>query len=536
MNDSSRNLFGGWLSAAAYAGVLLALVAAIYWPIFQFSYVQDDLRIVNFIRTHGTGEALSRIFSPHERLFYRPLSSCYYLMIIKTFDLDAAGYHAGAMILLALGAWMSAQVIHAITGNRLIAAGTGLLYAAAPAIHIDTLMWMVGMNELGAMLFMLASMALHLRGRTGQGAAAFAIALLFKEAVLFLPILLFIHLLARNGWKNIIRESVARLWPYALVLAVCMIPKYFATPLTAMPDTHPYAMRFAGFHVLGNALTYSKWYFEAIFPMFAESSWKEQALAVALRHCTFFAVGIAALAVAAAAWLARNARRAGARPAPADIWILLAWIPLGLLPTVFLPNHCFRYYLTYSLPPVLALFLIGLGRAADALSRRKLPAAAVLSSWIVICVVFSFGYFHRRAAEGLLQRFADGSNGLICKATHVNIVRKQLPRLRPDIPAGSVLVFVDVDISGINGRHGVQLWFGDPTLQVFDARRVARDRKGWFAEVTNSDAPWVFEPDQPKIRTDLDPAKTFVFRQSGGILTDITAEFLASHELQDDGN
>ena len=85
-----------------------------------------------------------------------------------------------------------------------------------------------------------------------------------------------------------------------------------------------------------------------------------------------------------------------------------------------------------------------------------------------------------------------------------------------------MLVFEDVDISGINGRHGVQVWFGDPALQVFDARRVARDGKGLFAEVTNADAPWVFEPDQPKIRTDLDPARTFVFRQSGGMLTDIT--------------
>ena len=197
-------------------------------------------------------------------------AAAYYVLTIKTFGLHAEVFHVGAMILLALGAWMSAQVIHAITGDRLMAAGTGLLYAAATPIHIDTMTWMVGLNELGAMLFMLGSMALHLRGRTGLGAAAFAVALLFKEAVLFLPILLFIHCSPGTGWRNIIRGSSP---PVALRAAPRRLhdPEVLRPPLTAMPDSHPYAMRFAGFHVFGNALKYSKWYFEALLPMFAES-------------------------------------------------------------------------------------------------------------------------------------------------------------------------------------------------------------------------------------------------------------------------
>jgi hypothetical protein len=533
MNDPSHKLFGSRTVAVAYACVLLALVAITYWPIFEYSYVQDDLRSVDFIRTHNTGEVLSTIFNPHNRHFYRPLSGCYYLLIVRMFDLQAAGFHAGAMILLALGAWMAAKVIREITGDRLVAAGTGLLYAAATPIHIDTMTWMVGMNELGAMPLMLGSLFLFLRGRHIASAAVFLVALLFKEAVLFLPLLFLVHLAFRHELKSLPKKAISSLWVYGLILAMSMIPKLVAHPLTAMPDTHPYALRFFGFHVFGNLLWYSKWYFETLFPMFAESPWKEGFMAAAFQHCRPVAVGIAGLLVAAAAWLVWRQKRINSQFKPAGLILLLAWIPLGLLPVVFFPNHFYRYYLTYSLPPLLALFLFLLRNAAEAVARRQNLATAAVVLWIIVSVPFSIGYFHRRASEGYRQLFLDGTNGLFRRGACVNVVRNQLPKLVPHLPPGSSLIFQDVELPAFNGKYGVRVWLDDPTLLVFDAGTVARDDHGLFVELTSLDAPWYIDPNLPKIRTDLDPSKTFAFRQSNGVLIDFTKDFLAAHAARD---
>jgi hypothetical protein len=308
-----------------------------------------------------------------------------------------------------------------------------------------------------------------------------------------------------------------------------MSPKLLASPLPTLPDAHPYALRFFGLHVFGNLLWYSKWYFETLFPMFAESPWKESVAATAFLHARPVAVGIAGLLTAATAWLAWRQKWAHSQTRPASLILLLAWIPLGILPVMFFPNHCYRYYLTYSLPPLLALLLFLVRNATEAVARRNGPAAAAVALWIAASLPFSIGYFHHRASEGFLQILLDGTNGLFRRGACVNVIRRQLPGLLPRLPPGSSLVFKDVELPAFNSKYGLRAWLNEPTLLAFDAGTVAHDDKGLYVELTDPNAPWHVDPNLPKIRFDLDPSKTFAFRLSNGVLIDFTEEFLAAH-------
>jgi hypothetical protein len=529
VNEPQGSLFESRTAAIAYAGILLLVVVVTYGPVFAYPYVQDDLGAVDFVRTHSGIDALRGAFDPAGRLFYRPLSICYYIPVVRTFGLEAVGFHSGAMLLLSLGAWMVARVIFDVVGDRIVALGTGLLYAAASPIHLDTMTWMVGANDLFGMLAALLTLWLFHRSRHVAGGIALLAGLLFKEAVVFVPLLLLVYCACRGGrwsWRKAVLSSL----PYGAAIAVFLVPKVVTRLLLALPEAHPYSVHFAGASVLENARSYARWCYGALFPMFAEKEWGIPPFAALLRQHALFLAGGAVLVVAAAVWLVRGRPRFGFRLPSPSVLILTAWIPLGLLPVAFLPHHAYRYYLTYSLPPLIALFLLLLKAVTERRGQRPRLAVAAVGLWVAISLPFSVRFFHRRAFEGLEQTCTDGTNFLFQRGAIARIVRSGLMERRPSLPPGSTLIFQDVLTAAFQGDRGVRVWLDDPTAQVFEARDVARDERGLFVE-EGPGLSGLIRPRPPRGRIDLDPARTFVFVLRDGALHDVTAEFLAARGI-----
>ncbi len=507
-----------------YALALLAVVVAVYAPVFRYSYVQDDWIIVNFIRSTPAPEALQRLWNPADRVFFRPLSGTYYLPLVKAFGTSAFGFHAGALLLLTLGAGLAAAAIRALTGRPRLAAAVGLLYAAAAPVHIDTMTWMVGANELFAAATLLGALVLFLRGRDKTAAAVWLASLFFKEAGLFLPLLLAAAVVYGRPPREWPRLLAARLGPFALAALVFLLPKLVARPLASLPENHPYALRFWGAHVFDNLARYGKWSLETLFPFLIESPAKERLVALALKHA---AAAGAALAFAAAAVAAALVRRSPGR-APCSVLstalFLLLWMGLGFLPTVFFPHHCYRYYLTYSLPPMLALSLMTAERAAVSLARHPRWRAAAAVLWVLLGVGASLAFYHRRAAEGVNQQFRDGTNQLFKRGTLTRTLRESLVRQRPVLPRGSVLVFDGVELAAVQGEALVRACYGDPTLRAFERRRIVADADGLHALLPAVDAYGAPLPGAPDRRIPLPADRVLAFRLDCDGLTDVTSE------------
>lgn len=505
-----------------YGLLLLGVVVLCYARALTYPHIQDDWRLLSYLHSGpSAGELMRLIFDPSGTLFFRPLSRLYHLASHALFGLHAAGFHTFALLWLWGGSWLLARVVHAVTASGPTACAAGLLYAAATSIHMDSMLWEAGVNELAGAFFVWLSMLLFLNAHYRRAAAAWLAALLFKEAGIFLPAVLLIaharpgRACARSGTGA--RGIVRAFAPFAVALALYAIPKAANLNAARLPDEHPYRIAFLPAPFAKNAASYAKWTVDALFPYAAEAEWKNSffdSLAARPGAVVVVFAGLAALLLVR--------RRADVRRRNA---FLAAWVVLGLAPVLFLPNHVYRYYLTYSLPPLVVLFLF----AARGLFARLGPrgSSVALGLLIVTNVVFSARYFWRRDAEGLGARYSDGTNLLVKRGQTVNIVREGLLSMRPTLPPGSTLIFDGVELESFDWHHGPRVWYGDPSLVVLPLAHVRVHRKASTVETPDYGVLLRMGP-AGRQTVELRRGSTFAFKLQDRRLIDVTDDFFAS--------
>lgn len=507
----------GW-----YGLLLLGVVIGCYAPVFAYPHIQDDWRLLSYLRSGPSADEVARlVFDPSGALFFRPLSRLYHIASHAVFGLHAWGFHALALLWLWGGAWLVARVARIVTGDAPTAAATGLLYAAATSVHMDSMLWEAGVNELAGAFFAWLSMLLFLRARPARAAAAWFAALLFKEAAVFVPALLLLARALRiappsppaSGARGLVRAFA----PFALVLVLYAVPKALNVNAARLPDDHPYRVAFGAAPLAANVASYGKWTLDALFPCAAQTERAEPLLRGAAGKSVVTLVLVAGLATLLLAPDGAAVHRRNA--------FLAAWIVLGLAPVLFLPNHAYRYYLTYSLPPILALFLLG-ARGLFSLLGAKVSLLALL---LVVAgnVFFSARSFWLRNAEGLSARFTDGTNHLIARGQTVNLVRDGLRTMHPTLPRGSVLIFDGVVLESFDWDSGPRVWYGDQTLVVLPLAHVRRHRVGTTVETLDRGRLQRMGS-SGQTTVELRPGATFAFRLQGGRLVEFTDEFFGS--------
>lgn len=503
------------LSERSYAVLLFAVVLACYGFILSYPHIQDDWRTIRYLSTEpGLSAIMHDQLNPYGRLFFRPLSRIYHVASYRAFGLHAVGFHTLALLWLWAGSWLVSRVMREFTADLWIGRAAGICYAAATSVHMDTMLWEAGINELGAACFVLLSALLFLKGRQGAAAASWFAALMFKEAAIFLPAVLFLI-----AWSR--KESlVRRLCPFGVALLLYVIPKSLNLAATSLPDSHPYAVRFSPAHLPASICLYLEWIADALFPYAAEAAWKNNAFAALAGHpaAIIFVCVAAALATIALAGGVEQRRRNA---------ILLAWAVLGLALVLILPSHVYRYYLTYALPPLTVLLLLAVRGVVSRITSNPRAAVAILMSVVAIQVAAGARYFARRHHEGLDQQFRDGTNHLIARGQTVNLVWSALKQLHPTLPPGSVLIFDGVEILSFDVNNGPAVWYGDPSLHVLALDYVHRNREGDsirtqdYAEITHLGLAG-----SETVR--LARGTTFAFRMENRQLRDVTEDFFTS--------
>ena len=214
----------------------------------------------------------------------------------------------------------------------------------------------VGINdELALALALSALLALRLKGLAGILAPVvlFALGMLSKESVIFLPLLAFIPA-ARDPGRSRLPGAGALVGISVVSVALLMIVR----PIRLVPEAI-YAVRF-GPNLFHNLMTYMSWSVNVANPLpDLVSSYDPRA----------WRVGIWVVLGALASW------RAFGRAEPA-IRIGSAWYVLGLLPVLPLEHLTYRHYL-YPAIPGLALVVAGtVVHSMEWLVRRAMRESA----------------------------------------------------------------------------------------------------------------------------------------------------------------
>jgi hypothetical protein len=453
---------------AALAGIVLVA----YWRVFHFPFIQDDWGWLYRFRTESPAALLTSIFTVKGVLFYRPLAELYLYVMYLAFGVNPIPFHAVALLLHFASACLVVSIVKLLTRDGVIAWAAGFIYALAIAIVFESLLWAVGIFDLGGAFFFLLSMYLFMKGRPIASAIVYLAGCLFKETVIVLPIILFAYTMITERPDRVSRSALVRTRLLPMAIALCMVAavKLMGRHPFRLAISDPYAVRFVGPHVWILITKYVFCMFQSFYPYGA------------IKSASFkIILSCIALVLALSGWLvSRKPRDSSVARA---FWFLLVWCSAALLPIIFLPNHAYRYYAIYALPAFIALALTQVRVLGSSLGLGRRYGRVVIVAIAAFAVVLSSGRVHRMLREGLeWNTLIEGSNNLIRKAALVEVVHDGLMKYLPKPPQGAVIVLGNVDVWAFNKDSGPRVWFSDTTISVYPIANLRADSTGTYIE------------------------------------------------------
>jgi hypothetical protein len=444
--------------------ILLAILCVIvYWPILKYPYVQDDWQVLKVVLdSDGHSSFIAKLF-PEGQMMYRPLPWLYFALVTQFSGINPTLHHIFALLLHTCTSLLVFLIVRQLGQKEPVPTLTAFIYLAAVGVHMDPLLWLVGTYDLAAAFFFFLSIAFFLRGKDFWSPVAFGAALLCKEAALPLPaILLLILLLYR---RETLHTVVRRLWPHVLVLSMYIVlRKTSSTPLLQI-STNPYAMNFSVTRALETICAYLRWLAEATVPLVKS--------APVMNLIILTVSGL--IAVRAGAVMSHRDSRKAAIAMQPDALLWPAWVIVGFLPVLFLTDHAYRYYLTYSLVPAIVMVLWIIGQVIRLFGIPHRYQGIALTGYALVTIGFSTVFLYMQDAEGWRERPLSGTNRLIGKASEVTQVQNYLENNRARIGRHSVLLLDGLDGSLFGGSLGPQAWLKDSTVRSFPSSWVTRD-------------------------------------------------------------
>ena len=483
---------------------LIFTVLLTYGKVLNYPFVQDDWGWIYRFKNNDLLSVFKMIFNIQGKTFFRPLGQAYFLFMFKFFGMNPLPYHLSALMIHVINAFFVYLIIKKIFANNLLAISTGILYSTA-SVHLDPLIWVVGIYELGTTFFFLLAFFLFLNKKYIFSALAYLISISFKESSIILPfILVAYHLYKNNSFKIKFKRFISTFYPYLIVIGIYGIIKLHAESVLSMHEKAPYAIRFFGVHLLKNAYLYCVWSFQSIFPYSITNNWK---LNVGL-FIAFLVVFFIFIIFLLKADYKKNKTK-NLKP----FLFLFVWFGFGLAPVFFMPNHSYRYYLTLSLPSFITAFLYLTSIGNVSLKKNFNLNLVILVS--VISLISTTYNFHKINNEGINQsHLAVGTNRLVKRGKTVDIVKKGLYQYLPEIPDNAVLLFLNLNVWSFNKQKGPKVWYSNDTIEVYDSKYLRADKKGLYLDNPAETQREVYTGGKLK-KIYLNKETTFIFLRKG---------------------
>src|SRR5438477_3645851 len=225
----TREKFALWRQGA-FIGAIIIAVALVYLPALRGNFVWDDSLLITGNPLLQNASGLLEIWSGGRTADYFPLTNTVFWIEHHLFGGNATGYHAVNILLQAANALLVWRLL-----KRLDIPGAwlgGLIFGIHP-VHVASVAWISELKNLLSMFFALLSILCfleldekQLRNSATAYAASlvfFALALLSKTQVVFLPVVLLLCAWwreekspGRRTTQNL-RRDIVRSWPFFLI-------------------------------------------------------------------------------------------------------------------------------------------------------------------------------------------------------------------------------------------------------------------------------------------------------------------------------
>lgn len=401
------------------AAILLALVAGVYFPVVNHTFLNwdDDLYVFEnpHVLTGLAAENVAWAFGLRSAT-WQPLTWLSYMTDATLFGKGPRGFHtvnallhalASVLLFLALRRLLEARVRPAArdrdpgpAGNRATTASGGsrergtptaaacLLVAALFAVHplnVEPVAWVAGRKDLLAALFWFATLFLYARhvghptgGRLLGALAAFACGLMSKPIVMALPVVLLVldswPLRRRETWRRRLVEKLPFFTLSAASLVLTFLAQREAGAVVSLEKNPP------GERLANALLSYVLYLRDAVWPLRLVAFYPRVpvALAAALACGAFLAV---------VTLLVFRQRRRRPHLLAGWLWFAAALVPMSGL--VQIGSHARADRFTYV--PLIGIFL-----AVVWSLRRHLDRATVRVAAAVVLLLLA-GIAHRQA-------------------------------------------------------------------------------------------------------------------------------------------
>jgi hypothetical protein len=325
-------------------GLLVAAVALVSLLVYANSlsngFSLDDIFIIEKNHQIHFLSNLSRFFGqdyfePSMRMgLYRPLVISSFALTVAVAGDGPLGFHVGNVLLHAANSVLLLLLVLRLTGDRGLAAGAGLLFAAH-AVHTEAVANVsFGRPELMAACFGLLALHLSISSRRSQGTratlatagclAAFLLAVLSKESAASLlgVIVLIDWLYGREeaspslaGLAHTLRSGSGRYLGLALAVAACVGLRWSAIGDQIVPPVpfvdNPLGALPAGWRVVNAALITLRYGGLLLFPWTLRSDYSYDAIPLVIDpsdSALWMGLPLLALGLAAAVWSYRHDR------------------------------------------------------------------------------------------------------------------------------------------------------------------------------------------------------------------------------------
>ncbi|MFI5166871.1 MAG: hypothetical protein ACHQQS_09650 [Thermoanaerobaculales bacterium] len=435
--------------------VLSVGVLAVYWEALRYPFIQDDWSMLSRATESSFGEWLRFAFYPPHQLFYRPLGMTYFFLYERAFGLNPLFFHLINLTVHVMNSVLVLFIALLVSRSRTIALAVAVLYATAATIHLDPLLWMVGIFDLMGAFFFFSGLALLMSGKPRWSGLSFLLGLLFKESVIALPVVLL-------GWLFWEREKntrpsagiVADLGPHLAALALYLPLKLSGLSPFAFPSGFPYHLTFLGVGVVRNGLDYAACSLGALVPFLSTKP----------------VVGVFAGVALATLALFTRMRRADGLPVH---WAFLSlWAVAGIAVALPLANHWYRYYLTYSFPAVLLIALLVLRQFHRAIQGGGRSSAALVASWLLVQTLSAGAYVFRKDQAGIGDKYERGTNNLVHRGHAVAAVLDYLARAHPWVPDDTVFVVSGAEIEAFDGASAFRAFYRERGITAYPRATV----------------------------------------------------------------
>jgi tetratricopeptide (TPR) repeat protein len=382
-----QRISGALLSLRGLAWLAALLLLGLYVRSIGFAPVYDD----NVLSEWGKLSDIPKFFlhdifgsdGTAHSVYYRPLAMTYEFLLGYVSGGAPGWLHLGAVLLHLAVVFLAYKFGQRLFGDDRLALLTAVLFGLHPS-KVESVAWIGSscVDGLGAVFFF-ASLILFLKWQESSSVrwraasvVLFACAMLTKETMVFIPILIAMYLWLMTPRAGRTLRTVQALWPYAVVwIAYMAIRHQVIKPASATADyIHPT-------FTLANLWTapYSIWWYIGHLVMPWGLSVEYAANIVERPTMAGFALpAVALLLLLAATWWVWRRQRSRVS-AFLIFWFVLTLAPAVIVAPMVLQHDRYLYLGCYAFCALVAWAILRLGNLRP--ETRLVAALCVVALW-----------------------------------------------------------------------------------------------------------------------------------------------------------